>query len=123
MLVPKRMSASDAPPKFTVLHYISPPHLAQLTGRLLIAQIITLHTLTEGSEAAQSVTAGYGLDGRRSTPGPGAHPISYPINTMNLSLGVERPGRETDHVPPCSAEVKYGGATSPLPHTTSWRDT
>jgi len=31
--------------------------------------------------------------------GSGAHPASYP-------MGVKRPGREADHSPPSSAEVK-----------------
>jgi hypothetical protein len=36
----------------------------------------------------------------------GAHPASYPMGTRALSLGVKRPGREADHSPPSSAEVK-----------------
>jgi hypothetical protein len=35
-----------------------------------------------------------------------AHPVSYPMGTRDLSLGVKRPGREADHSPPSSAEVK-----------------
>jgi len=35
-----------------------------------------------------------------------AHPASYTVGTRALSLGVKRPGRETDHSPPSSAEVK-----------------
>jgi hypothetical protein len=31
------------------------------------------------------------------------------------------PGREADHSPPSSAEVKNGGAIPPLPHTSSLR--
>jgi hypothetical protein len=34
--------------------------------------------------------------------------------------GVKRPGREADHPPLSSAEVKNGGAIPPLPHTYSW---
>jgi hypothetical protein len=40
-----------------------------------------------------------------------------------LSPGVKRPGREADHSPPSSAEVKNSGVVPPLPHTTSWRGT
>jgi hypothetical protein len=36
----------------------------------------------------------------------GAHPASYPMGTGALFLGVKRPGREADHLPPSSAEVK-----------------
>jgi hypothetical protein len=34
------------------------------------------------------------------------HPASYPMGTGALSLGVKRQGREADHLPPSSAEVK-----------------
>jgi hypothetical protein len=69
---------------------------------------------------------GYGMDDRgcrvrfpagagnfslhhRVQNGSGAHSVSYPIGTAGggaLSLGVKRPGREADHSPPYSAEVK-----------------
>jgi hypothetical protein len=66
---------------------------------------------------------GYGLDDRgsrvrfpagagnfflnhRVQSGSGAHPASYPMGTRALSLGVQRPGREADHSPSSSAEVK-----------------
>ncbi|PNF15383.1 hypothetical protein B7P43_G01010 [Cryptotermes secundus] len=35
-----------------------------------------------------------------------AHSSSYPMGTGALSLGVKRPGREADHSPPTSVEVK-----------------
>jgi hypothetical protein len=35
--------------------------------------------------------------------------------------GVKRPGRETDHSPPTSAEVKKMWIYTPTPHTLSWR--
>jgi hypothetical protein len=35
--------------------------------------------------------------------GSGAHPASYPMGTR---AGVKMPGREADHSPPYSAEVK-----------------
>jgi hypothetical protein len=38
--------------------------------------------------------------------GSGVHPTSYPMGTGALSLGVERPVREADHLPPTSAEFK-----------------
>jgi hypothetical protein len=38
-----------------------------------------------------------------------------------LSPGVNRQGREADHSPPSSAEVKNDGATSSLSHMSSWR--
>jgi hypothetical protein len=41
--------------------------------------------------------------------------------TGALSLGVKQPGREADHSPSSSAEVKNGEAIPPLFHTSSWR--
>jgi hypothetical protein len=72
---------------------------------------------------AQSVIVlGYGLDNQgsgfdswqgwefslhhRVQNGCGAHPASYPMGTRGSSLGVKRLGREADHSPPSSAEVK-----------------
>jgi hypothetical protein len=54
--------------------------------------------------------------------GSGAHPASYQWVPGALSLGVKRPGREADHSPPSSAEVKecvelYLSS----PNTPSWR--
>jgi hypothetical protein len=38
--------------------------------------------------------------------GSGVHPTSYPMGTGGSFPGVKRPGREADHSPPSSAEVK-----------------
>jgi hypothetical protein len=38
--------------------------------------------------------------------GSGAHQTSYRMSTGGSSSGVKRPGREDDHSPPTSAEVK-----------------
>jgi hypothetical protein len=74
-------------------------------------------------DSSVGIALGYGLDDRGSRArlpagagnfslhhrvqnGPGAHPASYPMVTGVLSLGVKRPGREADHSPPTSAEVK-----------------
>jgi hypothetical protein len=38
--------------------------------------------------------------------GSGAHPASYPMVQGALSPGVKRQGREADHPPPASIEVK-----------------
>jgi hypothetical protein len=47
--------------------------------------------------------------------GPGAHPASYTMGTESSFPGVKRLGREADHSPPSSAEVKNDGAILPLP--------
>jgi hypothetical protein len=44
------------------------------------------------------------------------HPTSYRMDT-----GLERPGREADHSPPASAEVKKMRIYTSVPHTPSWR--
>jgi hypothetical protein len=78
---------------------------------------------------------GYGLDSRGSIPGrgkisvlstatiPALGPTQPPIQWIPgaLSLGVKRPGREADHSPPSSAEIKNGVAIPPLPHMSLWR--
>jgi hypothetical protein len=51
-----------------------------------------------------------------STPAE-AHPASYPMGTGGTSLGVKRPGREAEHSPPPTAEVKK----TTTPHTSPWR--
>jgi hypothetical protein len=68
------------------------------------------------------------MDGQGSIPGSGkkynlfsitprqvlrTHTTSYPVGTGNFLPGVKRPGREADHSPPASTEVKNGGA---VPH-------
>jgi hypothetical protein len=63
--------------------------------------------------------------------------VRYPAEAGDFSLGptqpriqlvpgavfpkVNRPGRDPDHSPVSSAEVKNGGAIPPLSHTSSWR--
>jgi hypothetical protein len=48
--------------------------------------------------------------------GSGAHPSPYPMGIWALSQGIKRPGREVDHSPPSSAEVKNAWSyTSILP--------
>jgi hypothetical protein len=40
--------------------------------------------------------------------GSGAHPASYPMGTRGSFPGLKWPGREADHLPLSSAEVKNG---------------
>jgi hypothetical protein len=54
--------------------------------------------------------------------GSGAHPAPYPVVPGALSLGVKRPGREADHSPPSSVEVKECVELYlQFPNTPSWR--
>jgi hypothetical protein len=52
--------------------------------------------------------------------GIAAHPVCYKIGTEGSFPRVKRPGREADHSPPSSAEVKNGDAIPPLTHMSSW---
>jgi hypothetical protein len=74
-------------------------------------------------DSSVGIGLGYGLDYRGSRfrfpagagnfslhhcvrNGSGSHSASYPMGTSGSFLGVKRPGREADHSPPSSAEVK-----------------
>jgi hypothetical protein len=46
--------------------------------------------------------------------GPGAHPASCTMGTGSFP-GVKRPGRDADHLPPCSAEVTKGKSCTYCP--------
>jgi hypothetical protein len=81
-----------------------------------------------------NIEMGCWLDGRVSIPGSGkrfystpqrpdrlwAHPSTSPMGTGGSFPGGKAAGREADHSPLSSAEVKNGGAVPPLPHTSSW---
>jgi hypothetical protein len=47
--------------------------------------------------------------------GSGAHPASYPRVPGALSSGVKRPGREADHSPPSSPEIKNAWSYTSIP--------
>jgi hypothetical protein len=53
----------------------------------------------------------------RPALGPNQPPIQWVLGV--LSLGAMWPGREADHSPPSSAEVKMRGSTPPLPNMSS----
>jgi hypothetical protein len=74
-------------------------------------------------DSSAGIALGYGLEDRgsmvrfpsgagnfsihhRVQNGSGAHPASYPMGIRGSFPGVKRPGREADHSPPSSAEVK-----------------
>jgi hypothetical protein len=74
-------------------------------------------------DSSVGIVTGYGLDDRGGAgvrvpvgktvsllhlvqTGSGIHPTSYKMGTGVSSPGVKRQGREADHSPPTSAEVK-----------------
>jgi hypothetical protein len=88
-----------------------------------------LQKLSRYSDGLQAEMAGFNSGQRqeiflfstasRLALGPTQHPIQWVPGA--LSLGVKRPGSESDHSPPSSTEFKIGGAVSPLPHMYLWR--
>jgi hypothetical protein len=53
--------------------------------------------------------------------GSGVHTASYPMGTRGSFPGVKRPGREVDHLPQSSAEVKECVELYlHYPNTSSW---
>jgi hypothetical protein len=43
--------------------------------------------------------------------------VVHPVSAGSLSPGIKRPGREANHSPASSAEVKNCGTVPPLHHT------
>jgi hypothetical protein len=88
--------------------------------------------IRKSHDSSVGIALGYGLNDRgsrvrfpaglgiflfttasRTALGPTQFPIQWILGV--LSLGVKRPGRETDHSPPCSAEVKNAWSYTPTP--------
>jgi hypothetical protein len=82
-----------------------------------------LHLVEKSSDSSVSIALGYGLDDRgsrvrfpagagnfslhhRVQNDSGARPASYPIGTRGSFPGGKTAGREADHSPPPSTEVK-----------------
>jgi hypothetical protein len=86
-------------------------------------QIIILHCRPTkmGAETAQSV---WRLEQEnflrhKVHTASGAYQTLYPISTGVIFSGVNRPGREYDHSPSSSAEIKNAWSYTPLPNTTT----
>jgi hypothetical protein len=73
---------------------------------------------------AQLVQGRPGIDSRSLLhsvqAGPGSHPACYSVGIPGCFPRVNRLRRETDHLPPSSAEVKNGGPIPSLPHKSWW---
>jgi hypothetical protein len=80
------------------------------------------HNKPKSRDSSVGIATSYVLDGVTASR-PALGPTQPPIQWVKraLSLGIKWPGREADHSPPCSAEVKNGEAIRPLPNTSSWR--
>jgi hypothetical protein len=102
---------------------------------LSLVKFEPLKAVNGSRDSSVGITTCYGLGGRGSIPDRDKIFFSSPVLTQALksthppiqwvsglfSPGVKRQGREADHSPPSSAEVKKGGAILSLPHTSSWR--
>jgi hypothetical protein len=105
----------------------------------VVTKRLQIFTFTSNSRhSAVGIATGIGLDDRGGwspslagskecsllhvvQTGSGVHP-TYPMGTGILSSGVKRPGREADHSPQTSTEVKKNMTLiHPLLHTPSWR--
>jgi hypothetical protein len=87
----------------------------------------SLHKDIRNRDSVVGIAISYGQSGRTSSPGgfkdllhvvqtgSGVKPTSYPMGTGALSQGVKRPGREADHSPPASSEVKKMWIYTPTP--------
>jgi hypothetical protein len=86
------------------------------------------------NSSSVGIAAGYGLDGRGWIPcrdkvflfsiasGPALRPKSSPIQWVQsaISMGLKGPGREAEHSPPTSTEIKNGGAILQFLRMPSW---
>jgi hypothetical protein len=90
---------------------------------LLLVQTVESGQLSRYSDGLQVRRPGF--DSRqgpdfsllhRIETGYRAHPASYPMGTWGSFPGVMGPGREAEHSPQSSVEVKNGGAVHPLTH-------
>jgi hypothetical protein len=95
--------------------------------------------LVKSCGSSVGIALGYGLDDQgsgvrfpegagnfslhhRIQNGSGSHPASYPIGTRGSFPGVKRLGREANHSPPSSAEVKNAWSYTSTPlNASSWR--
>jgi hypothetical protein len=87
--------------------------------------------MLKSQDISIGMAKGKGLDGRGLFPCRGnifylfhsflanseAQPVSYLRDNGAYFLGIKRPGREANHSPPSSAEVKNCGTIPPLPDT------
>jgi hypothetical protein len=119
------MTFSPPPTSYVLLQYLS---ITATVGRAVgngykFLMLKINHGKGTASDSSVGIALGYGLDDRGSRVpfpavagnfslhhsvqnGSGAHPASYPMSARGFSLRVKRPGREADHSPLSSAEVK-----------------
>jgi hypothetical protein len=97
-------------------------------------QFVQNKNCTRSQASSDSITMDYSLRSRDLLLGRGKKFVYSPVSRLALGPtqphiqrvagasfpGIKWPGREADHSPPSSAEVKNCGAIPVLPHTSSW---
>jgi hypothetical protein len=122
--------------KWRKVKYVKKVHA--LSRTVLHAQQFTLDHLfvVKSRDSSVSIVIGCGLDSHVLIPSkgkiflfsvmssPALRPTQFPVQWVSgaLSPRLQQPESETDNSPPSSAEVKNGGAKSPLPHMSSWHN-
>jgi len=98
------------------INLVHTPTLYIFKFHFIIILPSTLRSLTRYSDEAMGRTAGvrFPVGARRLffshryrvQTGSGTHPASYPVGAGGSFPEIKRPGREADHSPPSSSEVK-----------------
>jgi hypothetical protein len=87
--------------------------------------VLTLSFCTEWPRSHFAVQPQHTKQGARDflISRPAQRPIQLPVQWVPgaLSPGLKRQGREANHSPPSSTEVKNGGTVPPLSHPSLWR--
>jgi hypothetical protein len=93
-----------------------------MVSRDSVVSIATIYGLDDRRVGVR-VLAGSRIFSSQNRPGRLWGPPNLLFNGYGgaLSSGVKRPGREIDHSPPTSAEVKKMWISTSTPHTPSWR--
>jgi hypothetical protein len=89
------------------MHATCPAHLI-LLDLITLTMFLLLLLLLDDRVSRVRFPAGAGNFSlhRRVQNGSGVHPASYPLGARGSFPGVKRLGREADHSPPFSADVK-----------------
>jgi hypothetical protein len=121
LLTSLALSDGTSGPALTFFHWCSSPMLKTVSNKYNNQHVLNVTCIAWSWGSSVSIVSDYRLHhwetGVRSAKNsssslcvqtsPEAHPASYPMGTGGPFTGTkERPGRDADHSPPSSAEVK-----------------